>query len=269
MENLQVIGKLKVNTKTSLANEEQQIFDLRDKILNKANKRGIVLRLIGGVAIRTHCPKYKYLHYKFGRRLLDTDFAGYLRQVVEIQKLFLDLGFEEDKTVMRLFGTQRRIFNLPSLGIHCDVVLDKLHFCHDIDLKERLKIDYPTIPLADLLLSKLQIVRIDEKDILDIIMILLEHPLGNSDNETINVEHFSDLCSYDWGLWRTIIINFEKTRSFVSKYLDNHTDERNVDQKIEEILEIIHQHKKSLKWRLRRIIGEKIKWYREVEELEQ
>ena len=38
--------------------------------------------------------------------------------------------------------------------------------CHDIPFKDRLEIDYPTIPLAELLLEKMQIVQINEKDLI-------------------------------------------------------------------------------------------------------
>ncbi|RLI52489.1 MAG: hypothetical protein DRP09_17815, partial [Candidatus Thorarchaeota archaeon] len=175
-----------------LREQEMEIFRLRDRILEEAGKRSITLRLMGGVAIRTHCPRYKHIHYKFGRKLPDIDFVGYLRQVIEIQRLFLDLGFKEDENVMRLFGTRIRIFDLPQLGVHCDVVLDKLYFCHNIDLRERLELDYPTITLADLLLSKLQIIELNEKDILDAIILLLEHEIGDGDDdETINIRYIS------------------------------------------------------------------------------
>lgn len=250
--------------------ESQEIgmFRLRDKILGEAKRRKTVLRILGGVAVRTHCPKYKYLHYKFRRELPDIDFAGHLKQVVPIQKLFLDLGFEEDKNVMRLFGTQRRIFDLPAKNIRSDIVLDKLHFCHDIDLKMRLEIDYPTISLADLLLSKLQIVELNEKDFLDIIMLLLEHKLGNTDNETINIEYISKLCARDWGLWRTVTYNLEKIPEVIERYLSEKNEVKNLRDRIHDIVKGIQETKKSISWKWRSKFGEKIKWYREVEELE-
>ena len=36
----------------------------------------------------------------------------------------------------------------------------------------------PTIPVTELLLSKLQIVKINEKDVVDVVLLLLDHPIG-------------------------------------------------------------------------------------------
>ncbi len=244
-----------------------QMVAIKDKLLKEAKKRRIILRLFGGLAFIEHCPKYNHLFGTFNRNFLDIDFVGCLKQVVKIQKLFLDLGFQENKNVMRLFGTQRRIFELSDF--HIDVVLDRLHFCHDVDLRERLEIDYPTVSLSDLLLSKLQIVRISKKDFLDTIILLREHNVGDTDKETINVKYISRLCSNNWGLWKTVISNLEKLKKVTEAYLVNHQeDARNVSSKINILKKQIEEGKKSFKWNLRALIGERIKWYREVEELQ-
>jgi hypothetical protein len=241
---------------------------LKDKILNEAKRRGIVLRLVGGMAFEVHCPKYRYLFDDFGREFPDIDVVGYLKQVVKIQKLFLDLGFEENKNIMRLFGTQRRIFDQPDSGLHVDVILDQLRFCHDIDLRKRLEIDYPTLSLADLFLSKMQIVRINEKDLVDIIILLLEHDVGETDREAINIKYISQLCSGSWGLWKTVTSNLEKIKGMNKRYLGDHPGNfKDVNSKIDMIRKHLEERKKSMQWKLRARIGEKIKWYREVEEV--
>jgi hypothetical protein len=241
---------------------------MKDKILHEAKRRGIVLRLVGGMAFEEHCPKYRYLFNDFGREFPDIDVVGRLRQVVKIQELFLDLGFEENKNVMRLFGTQRRIFECPGSGLHVDVILDQLRFCHDIDLRKRLEIDYPTLSLADLFLSKMQIVQINEKDILDIIILLLEHDVGETDNEVIDIKYISQLCSGNWGLWKTVTSNLEKIKGMNERYLgDQPGNFKNVNSKIDTIKTHLEESKKSMQWKLRAKIGERIKWYREVEEV--
>jgi len=68
-----------------------------------------------------------------------------------------------------------------------------------------------------MLLEKMQIVRINEKDIIDTVMLLLEHPLGDEDHETIHVGRISKLCAKDWGLWRTLTMNLEKVSVFGSR----------------------------------------------------
>ena len=94
--------------------------------------------------------------------------------------------------------------------IHLDVFYDRLEFCHVIPLADRLEADSPTIPLAELLLSKLQIVKINEKDVVDTILLMLDHPLGHGDVDTIDADRVASLCAADWGLWRTLTMNLAK-----------------------------------------------------------
>ena len=105
---------------------------------------------------------------------------------------------------------RRSIFIDPSSRIHVDVFYDRLEFCHIIPLAGRLEADRPTIPIAELLLSKLQIVRINDKDIIDIVLLLLDHPIGSSDADSIDMGRIARLCADDWGLWRTLTQNLAK-----------------------------------------------------------
>ena len=93
--------------------------------------------------------------------------------------------------------------------------MDKLDFCHPIPWKGRLEVDNPTIPLAELLLEKMQIVKINEKDIIDTIMLLLEHEICGDDEDHINSQHVAKLCAGEWGLWRTTTMNLEKVRDYL------------------------------------------------------
>jgi hypothetical protein len=132
-----------------------------------------------------------------------------------------------------------------------------------------LEVDHPSIPLAEMLLEKMQIVQINEKDIIDTIMLLLEHPLGNIDQETINIKRVAWLCSTDWGLWRTTTMNLDKVRQLAQSYeqLTNDLKEYIVSQ-VNAALIQIEQEPKSLAWRLRARVGDRVKWYKEVDEVE-
>jgi hypothetical protein len=58
---------------------------------------------------------------------------------------------------------------------------------------------WPTLPLADLLLSKLQVVTINRKDVLDALVLLAEHPLAEDNGWDFDglAEHiFYDTCVY-------------------------------------------------------------------------
>ena len=129
--------------------------------------------------------------------------------------------------------------------------------------------DHPSIPLAEMLLEKMQIVQINEKDIIDTIMLLLEHPLGDHDHETVNIKRVAKLCSADWGLWRTTTMNLEKVRQLAQSYTQL-TDEQKgtIDSQVKEALLLIDQEPKPIAWRLRARVGDRVKWYKEVDEVQ-
>jgi hypothetical protein len=149
-----------------------------------------------------------------------------------------------------------------------DVFFDKLDFSHIISWNGRLEVDSPTIPLAELLLEKMQIFQINEKDIIDTIMLLMEHPLGNSDHEVINIDRVAELLAKDWGLWRTTTMNLGKVRQMADHYpqLDDKHKVQVVAQ-VDQALSRIEAEPKSTAWRLRSRVGDRVKWYKDVDEV--
>jgi hypothetical protein len=194
--------------------------------------------------------------------------AAYKRDAAAIRRLFTDLGYAEDKEVFILSEGARAIFEESRSRLHIDVFFDRLDFCHVIELDGRLDLDPRTLPLAELLLSKLQIVKINEKDLLDAIVLLLEHPLGGSDADTINLAHIADLMSKDWGLWRTSGINLDKVRRIAETHDRIATAERgHVAAQIDAIRRAVEAAPKPLAWRMRARLGDRVKWYKDVEEV--
>jgi hypothetical protein len=205
-----------------------------------------------------------------GRAFTDIDFASYRRYVADVRKLLHELGYEEDSMVTNLYGNRRLIFNDSRNGRHCDVFIDKLEFCHDIDFVGRLEVDSPTIPLAELLLEKMQIVKLSEKDVIDTVMLLREHKVGGSDLETINSAHIARLAASDWGFWKTVTSNLNRVRQLAVRMEKlSEEDRQDVSEKIENLLSRIEAEPKTGGWKVRAKIGEKRKWYRDVEELTQ
>ncbi|MEA1993132.1 MAG: hypothetical protein U9N35_01870 [Euryarchaeota archaeon] len=254
-----------------LKEQEKEFFEMRDEIIEEANKRGVVLRVLGAIAFRTQCPNYKYLEYDLGRVLTDIDYVGYNSQLHGIEDVFGDLGYTEDlglKTMMKRMGANRRIFYGEN-DLHSDVFLDELKFCHILKFKGRLEIDPVTISLSDLLLEKLQIVEINEKDIIDCVVLLREKEVGTDDETTINKSYISKLFSKNWGWWRTGTENLENIKHFASNYDKLTEEDKNiVIGKIDELREAIDNKGKSMGWKMRNKIGDKKKWYREVEEVD-
>jgi hypothetical protein len=249
--------------------EREKFENELKRILNASDHAGIILRVIGSLAFQMHCQKYGYLQAAMGRAYTDIDFAAYQRQAKEIRVLMAGLGYQENHEVFIISEGNRAIFERPDLNLHIDVFFEKLDFSHVIYWKDRLEVDYPSIPLAEMLLEKLQIVQINEKDIIDTIMLLLEHPLGEIDDETINIKRIADLCSVDWGLWRTITMNLDKVCKLAQGY-QQMTDEQKeaIEAQVKTAMERINQQPKSLAWRLRARVGDRIKWYKDVDEFQ-
>lgn len=250
---------------------QQDFYTERSRILDalaQPENEHMILRLIGALAFRTHCPEYGYLQDSLGRIFTDIDFASYQQYFQDIVRLLPELGYKEDKMVTRLFSEFRLLFHDPIYGRHIDIFFDKLDFSHVIPLKNRLEAEKLTLPLAELLLEKMQIAQINEKDLIDTIMLLREHPLGKSDNETINLKVICDLLANDWGFWRTVTANLKLTVEIMDSYDQlSEEDKHVVRNRIDELLKNIDQTPKSTRWKIRARIGERVKWYKTVEEL--
>jgi hypothetical protein len=178
------------------------------------------------------------------------------------------LGYEEVREVIIMSEGDRSIFNHQQNDFHVDVFYDKLDFSHVISWNNRLEVDNPTIPLAELLLEKMQIFQINEKDIIDTIMLLLEHPFGDSDDEVINIDRIAQLLAKDWGLWRTTTMNLSKVKQMAVSYTQlEDTKQAHVVSQVDLAQDRIEAEPKSTGWKLRARVGDRVKWYKEVDEV--
>lgn len=249
---------------------EGGIITEAQKIVDAANKNGITLRIMGAAAVRIHCQKFLKLHKLLQRELTDIDLMGYSSQGTEVSSLLESLGYIFDKNMRHVAAIlQRYIFKHPVHEWKVDVFFDKLEMCHTIDFKGRLELDYPTITVSDILLEKLQIVKINEKDIKDVIVLLREHEISESEKEAVNKVYISKLLSKDWGFYYTATSNLKKICNMLNKYSDvlSQEDISDVTGKINSLLDAIEKAEKSSSWKLRAKIGPKVRWYRDVEEV--
>lgn len=248
--------------------EREKFENEVQRIVEAGNRAGLTLRLLGSLAFQFHCPQFGSLQAQMGRAYTDIDFAGYTRQARQIGDLLAGLGYQEDKEIFVVTEGGRAIFENQDNHLHVDVFYEKLDFCHVIRWAGRLEADSPTLPLAELLLEKMQIVKINEKDVIDTIMLLLEHPLGDSDAETINLKHIAKLCADDWGLWRTTTMNLDKVGQLAQGYSQlRDAQKAHLAQQVAAALARIAAEPKPLAWRVRDRVGDRVKWYKDVEEV--
>lgn len=238
-------------------------------IIEAARRKQIELRLMGATAIYYRCPNSRDLTDAMSRALTDLDFMTLSKYVRHIPDLFASLGFEGNERVNALYGLRRQIYDDPKNGRHIDVFVDKLTFCHQIDLTRRLELDSVTLPLADLLLEKLQIVKIGEKDVKDIIILLREHELGDKDDGRINMDYIAKLLADDWGFYYTVTTNLKKTRDYANSLtILSPEDRKLVESRIDAFLDKIEREGKSFKWKMRAKAGTKVQWYDDAEDVE-
>ncbi len=239
------------------------ITDEAKRILDEAKARGITLRLFGGVAVKYHCPSAS--HRSLQRAYPDLDFFGTKKQGRLVRKLLLDLGYQPNQRFNALHGTTRLIYEDTVNQRVVDVFLEVFKMCHTLQIGPRLQLDDYTIPITDLLLTKLQVVEVNEKDVRDLIAILRDHPVVTSvpagEKESIDAGYVAKLCSEDWGLEKTLTLTLKKIPGFFPRYdLDAET-KRVVEDRVNELLSRISSSPKSLRWRLRGAVGEKARWY--------
>lgn len=240
------------------------LIEHANRILEEARERDLCLRLVGALAFYVRCPTWNHIQREWGRSFKDIDFAAYFSQMRDIERVFRDLGYTEDRELKTVPGIRRSIFRHPQHSWDTDVFYDVLDFSHEIDLRNRLELDYPTIPLVDLLLQKLQIVQINEKDILDTIMLLREHA---PEDTGIDADYLARLCKNDWGLWRTVTANLRKVDQLLDEYMKDAGDRRIVRDRLRALENRIDGEPATIRWKLRSHVGERLKWYRDVDEV--
>lgn len=245
--------------------ERTRILD----VLALEDNKHVIMRLIGALAFRTQCPKFGYIQDRLERKFTDIDFASYPKFVRDIRRILTELGYDEDKQVTQLFGDRRMLFHDNVFGRHIDIFFNALDFCHVLKFTGRLEAQRLTLPLAELLLEKMQIVQINEKDLIDTVMLLREHPVGEVDEGSINATVITHTLANDWGFWRTVTGNLHLLDEKLEEYKDRleHEDRDVVHGRIHELLERIDKEPKSVRWKARARIGERVKWYKDVEEL--
>lgn len=241
------------------------------RLAESAQKHELAIRVMGACAVKIHCQKYRELHDRsLNRVVTDVDFMSRRRDREHLKKFFLSEGYEPATRLMAMTEEARHLYDNPKTGIHVDVFFDELSMCHRIDFRERLEVDFPTIAVADLLLEKLQIVEINEKDIKDIVVIFLEHDVGESDSDCISATYIAKLLSRDWGFYHTATTNLSRIDGMLVPHFQSFIQEagtETVSRRIHALLTRAESEGKSISWRTRAKIGTKRKWYTDVEDV--
>lgn len=251
------------------AGSHSDFFKSALEIIEEGKKMQLQLRLLGATAIYYHCPGWASMSEALNRPLTDLDFMALSKHNSRVEELFSKLSFQPNKHVNMLYGRHRQIYYDPKNSRQVDVFFDKLSFNHVLDLTKRLNIDPVTISLSDLLLEKLQIVKMSEKDAKDVIVLLREHGVGDGSSGDIDSKYVSKLLAGDWGFNYTVSQNIKKVKDYTQgATFIGPEDKQEVDGRLDELMRRIEAEPKSLGWKMRASIGTKSLWYTEAEDVE-
>jgi hypothetical protein len=246
---------------------DEEISSEAKKVVDLGREINTSLRVMGATAFRIHCPKSADLHTQLGRKLSDLDFASLSKQKDHVVKLVQGAGYVMDRKMefmMKMYGRYK--FQNPETNCILDVFFDKLEMCHTIDFSKRLDLDYPTLSLADLLLEKLQIVQLTEKDVKDVSVLLLEHEVGQAAPETVDANYIARLFSDDWGFYYTATTNLQKIQTALASLNPLQAANKSIiSKRVDKLIGTIENEPKSMGWKMRARIGPSKKWYREVD----
>ena len=227
------------------------------RISKKFSDEGLHVKLLGGLAVWMTCPSAQLSG--LARAYGDLDFIAPKKEVRALNQIFISSGYVEDKLFNAIHGATRLIYVDQSNARPVDVLVDNFKMCHEIELKNRLSHKGSTISSEDLLLTKLQIVSMTEKDLVDLIAMLID--------QEFDVGYISNLLSNDWGFEKTVLQNLVRITEYLESVNIDPTLKSVSKKRIQELKLEIEGSKKTLSYKLRAKIGEKMPWYEEPEEL--
>ncbi len=244
------------------------------RLVDAARARGLTIRLIGGLAVRDHCEVLDFC----ARDYSDLDAVAHTRSIVDLVDFFSDHGYRENVHVRQATGGEQAQFVRPcrhrdgrgtSLhdDDHIDVFLDTFVMDHRIELKRRLELEPYTVSLSDVLLTKLQIHEHDARDLRDVVTILKDRPMGDTDAPgVVNVTYIAALCADDWGLSYDVIRSLDAAARLLPGLELSGDELATAEAAVRRLREAIEQAPKTRRWRRRARTGTRRPWHNEVEE---
>jgi hypothetical protein len=238
----------------------EPIADLLEEgtaLLEAAAEAGLHLKAVGGLAVRITCPSAA--HPPLRREYKDIDLVGLGRERQGIDAVLTARGYAPDTAFNTHHGATRLKYDDPVNGRGLDVFLDRLTMCHELDLRRRLNAAPLTLDTADLLLSKLQIVETNERDFKDATALLAD---GAVDQDRV-----AEVLATDWGWWRTSTEVLGKIETYAAALPDAALAAR-AGTAITGLKDAIERRPKSLRWKARARVGDRVRWYESPEEVE-
>lgn len=235
--------------------------DEGERLAKAARAAGLPFLLVGGVAIWARCPSAR--SEPLARPYGDVDFVGRSRDRKAITAFMQAHGYEPDALFNALHGATRLNYHDAVRGRPVDVLLDRFVMAHELDLRGCLTVGELTLPLADLLLTKLQVVDLNRKDIADILALLLDHGFGHGE---IDLDRIFQVTRSDWGFEHTIHRTLASVNERIGDFALPAEAAGSVLTRSNELDIALTGAPKTVAWKMRARFGERVRWYQEPEE---
>ena len=243
------------------------------RIVTEAGAAGVTLRVVGSAGIRLHCSGPGPFMDLLNRPAKDIDFVVPREHRKGMRRFLEARGYLIDRDLLIAMEGTRYSFRHAEQGTEIDVFVERLDFCHTIEVRDRLHQHPVTLPVEELLLQKLQIVELTMTDMMDIAVVLATHHVDDAggDAEAIDGGHIARLFARDWGFHHTATRNLQRIREVVKDQggidLSEQANTR-VQDGVARLLAAIEAEPKSRTWRIRDRIGERKQWWQDVDDKE-
>jgi hypothetical protein len=235
-------------------------------ICEAAAREGITVRLAGGLAVQYLTPGFP----PRGGDRQDLDLATRSGDRRPLTQFLAGRGYTGDKNFNALYGHKQLYFQSEETGRSLDVLVDRLHMCHTVEFAGRLGRMPVTLDVTDLLLTKLQIVELNEKDAQDVLYLCSAYPVADGDEPgTIGLGRIRPIVGNDWGWWRTVTLNLDRITALAGgdgQGLVPTGGQHDPAVQLAVLSQAIEAAPKSLRWKARARVGERVRWYEQPEE---
>jgi hypothetical protein len=233
------------------------------RVIGAIEAAAVPARALGGVAVGLHT--HDALPPSLERRYADIDLVVQSGRDGDLRRVLESAGYEADRKFNALYGYKRQLYWDLGNDRQLDVFIGKFAMCHELPLDGRLDGGSGTLRVADLLLTKLQIVELNPKDVTDALALVDQHTIGlERDGDVIGVDRIAAVTGGDWGWFTTASDTLDRLGQAVERSAD--IDRTRLHGRIEEIRSAMERAPKSLRWRARARVGRRVPWYEVPEE---
>jgi hypothetical protein len=249
-------------------------------IVSDAAAAGVTLRVVGSAGIRLHCPGPGPVMDRLGRPAKDIDFVVPQQHRKAMRRFLEARGYVIDRDLLVAMEGRRYSFTHPGHGTDVDVFVERLEFCHTIEVSDRLDAHPVTIGIEELLLQKVQIIEMTTTDVIDSGVLLATHDVSGAGGaaagppgdcpEAIDGGRIARLLARDWGFHHTATRNLRRVRDGAGDAATDFGPAANtrVRERAAKLLDVIDAEPKNARWRLRDRVGERKQWWQDVDDKE-